>query len=348
MSASIFEQARSKLKAVAVAEKKAAPVICDSSAKYDALMAETYLEAYAASIEAHTFQSISLPLTRECARALCDDAVDIDADAHLVQLAQAIDTAFRQLRGGSCKQFFVRLSSRSPKDAPLFMPSFRPLLESCRARMFRELGDSRFTRLHALQVAATLAMANKTGRDAVLLLSKSQRIRDDLTRFSQGELGDDFRVWVREFRFLPLEFELRAFVYARQLTAITQYNNYCFFPHLVAHKEALRAKVEAFVASVLPSLPLEHCVLDLAFVRDNDVESDLFLDSSVDVTAFRVVIVEVNPLAEFAGSGLFSWVIDMELLMGRTAEPKPVFRIVAREADAEQTTELASEWAQFV
>lgn len=345
MSSSVFEQAKSRLKAVTVVEKKAAPVLCDSSAKYDELMKETYLEAYASAIEKHTFKSVSLPLTRECARALCDGAADIDTNVHLVQLARDIDVAFREF---GCKHFFVRLSSRSPKDAPLFMPSFRPLLESCRARMFRELGDNRFTRLHALQVAATLAMANKAGRDAVLLLHKSQRIRDDLMRFSKGELGDDFRVWVREFRFLPLEFELRAFVHARQLTAITQYNNYCFFAQLVAHKDALRAQVEAFVASVVPTIPLEHCVLDLAFVRDNDVEDDLFLDSSVDVGAFRVMIVEVNPLAEFAGSGLFSWVTDMELLMGRTSEHKPVFRIVAREADAEPTSELASEWAQFV
>jgi hypothetical protein len=308
-------------------------------------MRAAFVENFQDAISDFTFASLSVPLTRETARALldCRDE-DIDANIHLRALAASLDELAAKL---GRPRFFVRLSSRSPKDAPLALPSFKDLLDQCRARMAREHGESENTRLHALQVAATLAMACKSGRDAVQLLLNSKRIRDDLERFSCGELGD-FRVWAREFRFMPIEFELRAFVFERRLTAISQYNEYLFFPHLVAHQDAVRAKASQFVADVMPLLPLDNCVLDLALVRDGDCEDDLFMDmtraDAASIDKFRVVIVELNPFAEFMGGGCFRHT-DMPLLMGRASDVTwPVFRLV--ESAAQAATDVSSDWKE--
>jgi hypothetical protein len=346
MSTVDFEAARSRLKKVntAVSESATAPVICGSSADYDRLMRAAFVENFQDAISDFTFASLSVPLTRETARALldCRDE-DIETDVHLRALVVSLDELAEKL---GRPRFFVRLSSRSPKDAPLALPAFKDLLGKCRARIAREHGESNNTRLHALQVAATLAMACKSGRDAVQLLLNSKRIRDDLERFSSGELGD-FRVWAREFRFMPIEFELRAFVFERRLTAISQYNEFLFFPHLVAHQDAVRAKASQFVADVMPLLPLDSCVLDLALVRDGDGEDDLFMTraEAASIDTFRVVIVELNPFAEFMGGGCFRHT-DMPLLMGRAGDATtwPVFRLV--ESAAQVATDLSSDWKE--
>ena len=42
------------------------------------------------------------------------------------------------------------------------------------------------------------------------------------------------------------DYEFRGFVRAGRLVALTQYNTYCFFPHLVAKRRALRAMIERY------------------------------------------------------------------------------------------------------
>lgn len=326
----------------------ALPTICDSSETYIQLMKETFVERYIEEIKSHTFASAFVALTRECARAvLTNDRATLSST-----LEPLLDAAKRDL---NVDKVFVRLSSRSPKDAPLFLASFPALLDRVRAKMLHS--DSPVSRAFALQIAATLAMGASSGAEAVDLLVASHRIRDDLQQFVDGNLGDDFRVCVREFRHLPLEFELRAFVYNRRITAITQYNPYLFFPLLVKHKEAVVARVEEMVTQTLPQIALDHCVLDLALVRAQaDDERDFFLgqqqsEEELDVGAFRVMIVELNPFAEFAGEGLFNWVTDKPLLMGRRENSENsgiTVRIVETSEAVLSSNEISNEWKKFL
>jgi hypothetical protein len=320
------------------------PTLCETSEDYTKLMKETFLEQYFDAIRSHTFASAFVPLTRDAARLMLAK----DRAALLAELAPQIDAARRDL---GVDKVFVRLSSRSPKDAPLSLAAFPALLERTRARMREPLSAN--ARAFALQIAATLAMGASSGAEAVDLLVASARIRDDLQQFVDGNLGDDFRVCVREFRHFPLEFELRAFVFNRRVTAITQYNPYLFFPLLVKHKASLVARVVEFVRQTLPQLTLDHCVLDLMLVRaQNDDVDDFFLgqdDAELDVGAFRVMIVELNPFAEFAGEGLFSWVSDKALLMGRRdAANNVTVRIVETPEAVLSSHEISSEWQQFL
>lgn len=82
------------------------------------------------------------------------------------------------------------------------------------------------------------------------------------------------------------------------------YNELCFFPRLQRRHEALCGAMMATAAALIPSLPpsLYNCVLDFVCVED--------------ATGFSALVVEINPMAEFAGSGLFSFEKDWRVLQG--------------------------------
>lgn len=54
------------------------------------------------------------------------------------------------------------------------------------------------------------------------------------------------------------------FIYQKKMTALTQYNEYCYFPFLAEHQEAIVAKIQNDFAEILKKLPKEseNCVVD--------------------------------------------------------------------------------------
>lgn len=96
-------------------------------------------------------------------------------------------------------------------------------------------------------------------------------------------------------------------MHEKQLTAITQYNEFIYFPYMVSQKAAIEAKIRAFVENEIVSLfsTMKNYVLDLALAYPRGEGDD-----------YKVYIVEVNPLAEFAGTGLFSWIEDWQIILG--------------------------------
>ena len=118
---------------------------------------------------------------------------------------------------------------------------------------------------------------------------------------------------VREFVRFPVMNELRGFVHEKKLTALSQYNNLVHFPQHRHNKQVVEEAVRETMEEVIGAMEdtLESFIVDLV------------LDE-----AGRVWVVEVNPFGEMAGSCLFSWSLDREVLMGR----KPFqFRIVEEE-----------------
>lgn len=247
--------------------------LCNDSDDYRRLMAESFLENYYASIKDESFATVFFDMTKPQARAVLEQhkrylqSQEFDAThADLLALERAVDEAKRKLYGddGAAEQkVFVRLSTRSPKDAPLLLKDFGQLVRDCRQRLAQcnhaETDDKRSDEnmaLHALQIASTIAVGCDCGRDAVRLLVLSKRIQGDLEQFCNDELhvaSDStkaFKVAVRKFQFFPLDFELRAFVYQSRLTAITQYNPFIYFPALAARKNAIEQLVKKFIDQV--------------------------------------------------------------------------------------------------
>lgn len=172
--------------------------------------------------------------------------------------------------------------------------------------------------------ASIQLLAAYDGFHAVQLLLASERIQDDLRSISSLKLI--VRQYINDPRRCPLEF--RAFVYRRQLTGVTQYNEYIFDPETVKKKDQILESIKRFMVAehVLERLPFENCVLDLILVQQDDF-------------FYRVYICEINPLAEFAGTGLFSWLEDRDILLGH--QP---FEFRLRDHEIEQLGQANSEW----
>ena len=150
------------------------------------------------------------------------------------------------------------------------------------------------------------------------LLVESARIQDDLVHMVH-EHGRDFNVIVRQWGAFDAELEFRAFVYDGRCTAVTQYNQFCFFPRVVKHLAEIQHALLSFVHErMVPTLTtLRNYVLDLALRYPDHPGGD-----------YTCYVVEVNPFAEFAGTGLFTWETEWQILMGR----KPFeFRVVLQE-----------------
>ena len=110
-----------------------------------------------------------------------------------------------------------------------------------------EIGDegNLFSKLHAFYKASTDALRVTTGKQAVNLLRKSERIQGDLQTCLRT--SEPMSLVVREFVSFPVKNELRGFVYKGKLTALTQYNNLAFFPEHLDSKAEIEAKVKSFV-----------------------------------------------------------------------------------------------------
>jgi len=100
--------------------------------------------------------------------------------------------------------------------------------------------------------------------------------------------------------------EFRAFVFARKVTAMTQYNPVVYFPHLVKQKDQIEELILQFLEENIlnnPSINIQNFVLDIVLTQ-----------SLKDSKQLDVKIVELNPLAEFTGTILFSWEKDRSIL----------------------------------
>ena len=75
---------------------------------------------------------------------------------------------------------------------------------------------------------------------------------------------------------------------------------------MVSQKEAILAKIRAFVENEIVPLfgNMSNYVLDLALAYPREGDD------------YKVWVVEVNPLAEFAGTGLFNWLDDWQIILG--------------------------------
>jgi hypothetical protein len=124
-----------------------------------------------------------------------------------------------------------------------------------------------------------------------------------------------------------LKSEFRAFIFKRKLTALTQYNEYIVDKYLLKNKDYILKSIENFFQkeNLLERISYENCVLDLIFIEN------------------QIYICEINPLAEFAGTGLFSWLNDRDILLGR--QP---FEFRIRENEEKNIFETNNQWLSLI
>jgi len=239
-----------------------------------------------------------------------DSSFDWKQNANLVEVARKIDVAKASL---NVPYIFVRFSSRSPKDAVLNFKGKQILIDNY-SRLKREYAeegieiDQDSLLLHALYILGTEGMRLTNGEQAVELFNGSERVQGDLDDYIQNPTVE-FNMMVREYANFEVELEFRGFVYDDKLTAITQYNEFCYFPRLARYKDAIVETMVQFTQEMVGKFTLKNYVVDFILISKTP-EQGMYSN-------LAVWVVEINPFGEFAGAGLFTWTKDMATLKGR-------------------------------
>jgi len=204
------------------------------------------------ALKPHTFRTISLNITPADGRAVADKQ-EPERAATLAALEQRIDGAIRQHFGDTgC---FVKLGTRSPKDVPLldFDNAALQALLHAEMRSQPQLVHDLNHRIWAFIRAGSKALRVTSGAQALHLLTRSERVREDLNRqlafpdpLFQGEIV--LREWLPELAERP-EYEFRGFVNEGRLNALTMY--FCR-----SYSAELHARKTEFVLASSSSLPL--------------------------------------------------------------------------------------------
>jgi hypothetical protein len=235
----------------------------------------------------------------------------LDERAQLEGLKGKVDEEMAHAGAG----YFIRLASRSPKDAAIFS---RAELDAATAKIAAAEpepaagGTPEATRAnHRLRAFCDLSIMSlrvSSGEAAVNLFVSSERVfRDVIEALAAREAcGFTQKVVVREWEpLLDQEFEFRGFVTGGKLTALSQYNHMVHFPEQVKRKAELLHAIAAFwETSVRDRLAAQYAryIVDFAVLRDG-----------------RVIVIELNPFDNHTGAGLYSWGSekDVDVMEGR-------------------------------
>ena len=107
-----------------------------------------------------------------------------------------------------------------------------------------------------------------SGKEALELLVKSYRIREDL--ITDIEYPDFFKskLVVRKFVPVDISMEFRAFVSQGKITALSQYESGLYFRKLAAKKDTIQNEILALFEKIKDKIKLKSYVIDLAIVDD--------------------------------------------------------------------------------
>eukprot|EP01130_Rhizamoeba_saxonica_P004084 TRINITY_DN1680_c0_g1_i1.p1 TRINITY_DN1680_c0_g1~~TRINITY_DN1680_c0_g1_i1.p1 ORF type:complete len:221 (-),score=33.82 TRINITY_DN1680_c0_g1_i1:49-711(-) len=150
------------------------------------------------------------------------------------------------------------------------------------------------------------------GTRAIDLLSRSTRVREDLTKILCFGLIEDFecqlviREWIDEVVDRP-EYEFRGFVSEKKLNALSMYYCLAHSEELVQRKEEVQNIILDFFEKIKHRIPHSSYVIDF-YIKANT----------------SVLIIELNPFHIGAGPCLFSWKENREQFLHGPFE----FRII--------------------
>ncbi|KNC51057.1 uncharacterized protein AMSG_12030 [Thecamonas trahens ATCC 50062] len=246
------------------------------------------------------------------------------AEPHLDGLADRIDAALASMASelGSSPAAFVRLTTRSPKDAVLRSPALQAWLNEA----FREAAvvctdadaDADARQINADTIGWYAAMVDamriESAATALDLLVDSHRVFTDVSRWLAARdagqtdgAGAGMGVVVRNWLPIAPVTEFRAFVRRNVLVAVSQYIDVVCFPELAVPGAAdlVGRRATAAVNDLLP-------LLETLSFPDDSVVLDLVLPLDDDAQAF---VIECNPYTVKTGPALFDWKQDAPLLL---------------------------------
>ena len=329
-----LQSGKGTLKATTVNDRSAAQLAgCGEAPSLD-VMTETEAErrkyffdggidGWYSAVPHLTYESRILPLSPSTAEAMIRASAanpkggkgptsgsepHVERGPELEELRQCLDQeiAAHFPEGG----FFVKLSSRSPKDSTVALSK---ATEAYRGHLARgELVDDN-DRWIAMAEAIRQGGKCTSGEEALELLLSSERVFQDL-EYAMGFIHEDqqpelwnislvLRAW--DDSCTP-DREFRAFVWQRKLCCVGQYFHDLYWAELEGLREHITADAQRVFQEVVDHVPVASFMMDLAWIEPG-----------------KMVLIEVNPfdgvaLGAFpASTGLFNWDRDREVMTGR-------------------------------
>jgi hypothetical protein len=272
----------------------------------------TYIEQWPRELLALSFASAFLPLAPHEVDALIGYCDVVSSGAENVLDEPTLRLIESRIAGAAVAYpfgAFVRLGSRSPKDA------YTGHLEGFRCQ------------------------GPEAGERAVRMFAESERIHDDL--WLARERGYQPVVVVREFATIPSHEEWRVFVRGKRIVGVSQYDHLHPYPTDAADLGSVRAAIDHYWGTQLrAALPMRDVVADL-WVHRRPVGGSHRRGCS-QVVQWSTKLIEINPFLNFTDPCLFDW---RELDQAPPVDPYEIRVVGARheapEGDARKTPPAA-------
>ena len=201
------------------------------------------------------------------------------------------------LQASGWSKFFVKLSTRSPKDSQLILKKALEEFSSIKDKWANENIENKLIQFTSCVQNNFGALSSNEGLN---LLISSDRVKEDLEFALKAKDYSKYKIQIvlREWKeTIPIHREFRAFVWNRSLNAIGQYYHTFYFPALASEAEQVKTEIEnIYIKKVEGILPkhLGNFMIDFAVLKDKTIK-----------------VIEVNPfdgkhLGSFPGStGLY-------------------------------------------
>ena len=277
---------------------------------------------------------------------------------HIAVLEQRLAPALSTLmsRDSAACGCFVKLSSRSPKDAVvlqrrrilgLFRGAYAHALAAVGGHVEKGSPADTNARIVAMLVSGTRALMVASSSEAIQLLRLSERIYQDcLLALDQAEHGRfKLNVCVRQWVDIHPGFEWRCFCRPGDcaITCISQYCYLACFPAIAALEPDVIARhvtayYERHVAPILRASPFA------AYGFVCDIALPNIATGDYDACIAGGWVLELNPLLSSTDGALFSWQREEELIMGsKQGVAYPVVR-TTRSVPSGARAMIASSW----
>ena len=183
---------------------------------------------------------------------------------------------------------FVKLSSRSPKDAPMAQSRFKQMYQNLISQ--EHLMNLTQVEIENLQVTSLLkaafqALKMKFADDVIDCCVRSERVYQDLllalalpSRFRENWI-------VRQFVDIDVDMEFRGFVHQQRLTALSQYNYLIYSERLANNKDFYTRTISTFFErNIKPKLSnfVKDYIIDFAVCEDGEILSFTLFFSNRD------------------------------------------------------------------
>ena len=270
------------------------------------------IEQWYPILKDYTFKTYFIPLEVEDAIAMRNfynekylstnkglDKLNYEDIIRLKTLENKIQNIFDSNPDLKSKGAFVRLSGRSPKegepyDANKVIQNYENNLIKLE-KMYNLKKDS--PQLKILSFIRSNILKVDNAKEALNLLLSSERIHFDLNDLIQE--GGKEMLALREFcEDLCDDLEFRAFIYDNKLTAITQYDHYIKFDHIIQNKDKYQKMIHDYWnKNIKNRIKTPNYSIDFAIIND------------------KVISIEMSPFMKSTGPCCLKWEIDFEEMM---------------------------------